>query len=60
MKKNLLSVIIPTFNRKLSIINRAVESVKKQTYPYIELLIIDDNKNHSHLSEELKRKYNLY
>lgn len=54
MKKDLLSVIIPTFNRKLSIISRAIESVKKQTYPYIEILIIDDNKNNSHLSEEIK------
>ena len=44
MKKDLLSVIIPTFNREVSIIRRAVDSVKKQTYPYIEILIIDDNK----------------
>ncbi|MDF3821932.1 glycosyltransferase [Leptospira sp. 96542] len=37
----LVSIIIPTFNRK-KLVNRAVESVLSQTYPYFELIIIDD------------------
>lgn len=41
MKKELVSVIIPTYNRE-TVIGRAIESVLKQTYPHFELLIIDD------------------
>ncbi len=40
-KKTLVSVIIPTFNRKETI-KRAIESVLKQTYDNIECIIIDD------------------
>ena len=41
MKKEMVSVIIPTYNRE-AVIGRARESVLKQTYPHYELLIIDD------------------
>ena len=41
MKKEMVSVIIPTYNRE-TVIGRAIESVLKQTYPHFELLIIDD------------------
>lgn len=36
------SVIMPTYNRA-HILWRAIQSVLKQTYPFFELLIIDDN-----------------
>lgn len=54
MKKDLVSVIITTFHREVSIIKCAVESVKKQSYPYIEILVIDDNENNNPLSIEIK------
>ena len=41
MNKEMVSVIIPTYNRE-AVIGRAIESVLKQTYPHFELLIIDD------------------
>ena len=50
MKKNLLSVIIPTFHRNVSIIERAVKSVQNQSYPYIEIIIVDDNESNYPLS----------
>lgn len=41
-KEELISVIIPTYNREKTII-RAVESVLNQTYKNIELIVVDDN-----------------
>lgn len=42
MNKSLVSVIIPTYQRPINLI-RAIESVFKQTYKYIEVIIVDDN-----------------
>lgn len=42
MEKQLISVIIPTYNRETTIL-RSVNSVLHQDYENIELLIIDDN-----------------
>lgn len=58
MKEKLLSVIITTFERKIQILDRAVLSVKNQTYPYIEIIVIDDNPNDSLLSPEIKKYCN--
>ena len=55
MQEYLLSVIIPTFNRQISIIDRAVKSIQIQTYPNIEIIIVDDNKNNSSLSLNIKK-----
>ncbi len=55
MQKNLLSVIIPTYNRQISIVDRAVKSVQIQTYSNIEILIVDDNENNSSLSLIIKK-----
>lgn len=54
MQKDLLSVIIPTFHRELTIIERAVESIKCQSYFDIEILVIDDNENNDSHSIEIK------
>lgn len=40
----LVSVILPTYNQKF-FFERAVNSLLKQTYKNIEIIIIDDNKN---------------
>jgi glycosyltransferase involved in cell wall biosynthesis len=41
MQNNLVSIIIPTYNRK-NIISRAIKSCLNQIYKYIEIIIIDD------------------
>ena len=41
MIPGLVSVIIPTYNRP-NYLREAVDSVFAQTYPFIEILVIDD------------------
>lgn len=41
--KILVSVVIPTYKRTVDYISKAVESVINQTYPNIEIIVIDDS-----------------
>lgn len=47
-----ISVIIPTYCRALSILHKAVQSVKEQSVPVFEIIIVDDN-NDSLLSKDI-------
>jgi len=53
----LVSIIVPTFNRE-KLILRALESIFTQTYPNIEIIIVDDNSsdNTEGVVKELNRK----
>lgn len=42
MKKNLVTIIIPTYKRP-GMLARAIDSCLKQTYKNIEILVVDDN-----------------
>lgn len=42
MSRDLVSVIIPTYKRPAKLVN-AVNSVLSQDYPYIEIIVVDDN-----------------
>ena len=42
MQKGLVSVVIPTFRRPDKL-ERAIESVLAQTYPRVEVIVVDDN-----------------
>lgn len=47
----LVTVIIPTYQRKMDVLSRALKSVLYQTYKNIEILLIDDNKIDSYSLE---------
>ncbi|WDM33082.1 glycosyltransferase family 2 protein [Priestia megaterium] len=60
MEKNLLSVIITSYKREAAIVERAIVSVIAQTYPLIEILLVDDNQDDSSWSSELKKMASTY
>ncbi len=39
----MVSVIIPTYSRSIDVISKAIDSILAQTYPEIELIVVDDN-----------------
>lgn len=43
VKKPLVTVIIPTYKRTVQYLSRAVESVRGQSYPEIEIIVVDDS-----------------
>lgn len=65
MKRDMVSVIITTYNRKIEILKRALESVLNQTYKNIEIILINACPENIELSKEIKEhiqklsKYNL-
>ncbi len=42
-EKPLVSVVIPTYKRTVEYVSKAVESVINQTYPNVEIIVIDDS-----------------
>lgn len=53
--ENLISVIIPSYNRK-NFISQAIDSVLKQTYKNIEIIVVDDGSNDG-TEESIREKY---
>ena len=43
IKEGLVSVVITTYKRELSVLKEAIDSVVGQTYPNIEVILVDDN-----------------
>lgn len=59
MDKDLVSVVIPTYKRSETLEN-AIKSIQNQTYPNLEIIVVDDNANFPEYREknrELLRKY---
>jgi len=62
MEKSLVSIIIPTYKRS-EYIERTIESVLKQSYKNIEIIIVDDNNPETYYREEtekIMKKYRKY
>lgn len=59
MNKELVTIIIPTYNRS-NMIENAIKSVINQTYQNIEIIVIDDNANNRierEKTENILKKY---
>ena len=54
MEKELISIIIPIYNRDIKLLNRAIDSIKCQTYSKYEIIVVDDNDVHTKNNEEIK------
>lgn len=54
MSKPLVSVIIPTYNSE-KFLEGCLESIKKQIYPHIELIVVDNNSKDT--TKEIAKKY---
>lgn len=50
----LVSVVIPSYNRTTTTLKRAVESIYRQSYPELEVIVVDDNKDRPVLSKDIK------
>lgn len=59
MNKNLVSCVIPTYKRS-DTLTRAIDSVLKQTYNNVEVVVVDDNIPGSPESLEVKRVLSKY
>lgn len=59
MKQELVSVIIPTYKRNETL-ERAIISVINQTYPNIEIIVVDDNANFPKYREENRKLLKKY
>lgn len=53
-QEKLVSIIIPTCNRGLSYLSRAIKSIMWQTYKNYEIIVVDDNSYNSDYSYRIK------
>ncbi len=59
MNKKKVTIIIPTYNRA-KYINRAIDSILKQTYENIEIIVVDDNGKGTQCQKETEQKLKKY
>lgn len=58
--KRLVSVVITTYKRPIEVLKRAVESVVNQTYPDIEVIVVNDYPEDKELAGRIKQMLEGY
>lgn len=53
MSKELVSVVVTTYKREMSLILRTLKSIINQTYKNLDIIIVDDNENDSFFSKDI-------
>lgn len=56
----MISCIVTTYKRPVSVLKRAVDSVMKQTYSNIEVIVVNDAPEDEKLSDEIREMLNGY
>ena len=54
MKQQWVSVVIPSYERELTLVKRAIDSILNQSHPLVEVVLVDDNPLNSPYCEPLK------
>lgn len=60
MVKGLVSCIITTYRRPVSVLKRALDSVMNQTYEKTEIILVNDCPEEERLNEQIKRLLKTY
>lgn len=58
--KEKVSVVITTYKRKFEVLSRAIISVLNQTYPNVEIIVVNDNRIEDKFYDEIEKNIKIF